>query len=111
MIYSRWRPDSGRYDYYQAPERRGLGDDLPTPRLPIGTAIGVPSTEAGRAVPLGAKLVGSGALAKGSIAPMSRAGLAGVAGMLDLMPTWMWVATGITIGWVLRQGWKKGRTR
>lgn len=106
MIYSKWRPDTGQYDYYEAPERRGLGDDLPTPRLPLGTSVGVASNTVGRKVPLAARRAGSGELPRGSIAPTSRAGLAGVTGMLDVMPLWMWVATGITVGWVLARKWK-----
>lgn len=76
MIYSKWRPDRGGYDYFQAAERRGLGDDLPTPRLrPVGP-IGVPSTSAGRPMPSGVRRVGSGPIARGVIAPLDRRGLA-----------------------------------
>lgn len=103
MIYSRWQPDTGQYAYYQSSERRGLGDDLPVPRMPIGTAIGVASTSIGRSAPLGAKLVGTGPLPRGSIAPTSRAGLAGVAGALDVLPVWGWFALGVTVGWLVRQ--------
>lgn len=74
MIYSRWRPDRGGYDYFESSERYGLGDDLPTPRLRPGK-IGVASTSAGRPIPSGARYVGSGALARGVIAPMETAGL------------------------------------
>ena len=107
LIYSKWQPDTGKYQYFDAPERRGLGDDLPVPRMPFGTAIGVASTSIGRAVPLGARLVGVGDLPRGSIAPTSRAGLSGgIAGMIDVLPTWGWLALGITLGWVLGQRWK-----
>lgn len=74
MIYSRWRGDGG-YDYYRTNERRGLGDDLPVPRLKAVTPIGVPSTEAGRMMPLGAQFTGSGPLARGLVAPLDRSGL------------------------------------
>lgn len=78
MIYSRWRPDRGGYDYFESAERLGIGDDLPTPTLPGGTHLGVPSTDAGR-VPGGAlRRVGSGPVARGSILPLSRAGLTGL---------------------------------
>lgn len=76
MIYSRWRPDGG-YDYYSTAERRGLGDDLPVPQLRAVSPIGVPSTDIGRALPSSARLVGRGALARGSVAPLDRAGLSG----------------------------------
>lgn len=76
MIYSLWNPVDNRYSYFSAPkERRGSGDDLPTPVLPKGTDIGVASTEAGRPIPAGAKAVGTGAMAKGVVAPMDRTGL------------------------------------
>lgn len=75
MIYSRWRPDTGGYDYFQAAERRGLGDDLPTPRLKSGK-LGVASTSAGRPIPAGARRIGSGPIAKGVIAPLDTRGLA-----------------------------------
>jgi len=106
MMYSRWQPDSGEYVYYQTSERRGLGDDLPVPRLPIGTAIGVSSVAIGRGIPLGAKIVGSGPLPQGSIAPTSRAGLAGLGGALDVLPVWGWLVLGVAIGWVARHRWK-----
>lgn len=75
MIYSRWRPDTGGYDYFQTSDRWGLGDDLPTPRLRAGK-LGVASTSAGRPIPRGARRIGSGPLAKGVIAPMDTRGLA-----------------------------------
>lgn len=77
MIYSKWLPDKGGYAYYETPERRGLGDDLPTPRLSQMSDIGVASTDAGRALPLGAKLVGYGPVAKGCVTVLDRSGLNG----------------------------------
>lgn len=78
MIYSRWRPDVGGYDYFQSAERRGLGDDLPVPKLNGGTAIGVASTDIGRPAPGALHPAGSGPVAKGSILPLSRQGLSGM---------------------------------
>lgn len=78
MIYSKWLPDRGGYAYYETAERRGLGDDLPVPSLRDTTSIGVASTDIGRSLPLGAKLVGYGPLAKGLIAPLDRSGLSGI---------------------------------
>ena len=74
MIYSRWRPDGG-YDYFETPERRNIGDDLPTPQLP-GSAggIGVPAQECGRAMPSGARQVGRGHIPQGLIAPSAQGG-------------------------------------
>jgi hypothetical protein len=78
LIYSQWLPDRGGYAYYAAAERRGLGDDLPTPRLKDVSTLGVASTEIGRPLPLGSKIVGYGPLARGSIVPFDRRGLSGV---------------------------------
>ncbi len=77
MVYSEWLPDRGGYRYLEVAERRGLGDDLPIPKLKQRSPIGVPSTEAGRPLPLGAKIVGYGPIAKGSVVPLDRSGLAG----------------------------------
>lgn len=79
MIYSRWRPDTGGYDYFQASERRALGDDLPVPRYGFSSsAIGTSSVSIGR-VPSGMlKRSGSGEQALGMVMPVSRHGLSGV---------------------------------
>ena len=78
MEYSQWLPDRGGYAYYETSERRGLSDDLPTPRLRATSSIGVASTDIGRALPLGAKLLGYGEVARGSIVPMDRSVLSGI---------------------------------
>lgn len=107
MIYSRWRPDRGGYDYFESTERRPLGDDLPVPRLlPMG-ALGVASTDIGRRVPAGARYVGSGELARGSITPLSRSGLSGVVTFFQSIPTWLVFTGGVTLGWLLRRGSKR----
>lgn len=78
MIYSQWVPDKGGYVYYETSERRGLGDDLPAPRLRRHSEIGVASTEVGRPLPLGAKIIGYGPLARGCVVPMDRSVLSGL---------------------------------
>lgn len=66
MIYSRWDPALGMYDYFDAPwQTPGINDDLPIPNLPPATEIGVPSTECGRPLPAGAEHVGTGEWAVG----------------------------------------------
>jgi hypothetical protein len=65
VIYSRWDPSGGYYDYFEGDERPGINDDLPEPNLPRGTEIGVPSTDCGRPVPDGAAYLGSGEWAVG----------------------------------------------
>lgn len=79
MIFSRWRPDTGGYDYFDSPSTRyGLGDDLPVPRLDVVAGIGAASTDIGRAIPGDAKLIGSGPLPRGMVSPMNLDGLTGL---------------------------------
>lgn len=99
MIYSKWRPDKGGYDYYEGGDKNvPLGDDLPTPRIPKGTAIGVASIDAGRPLPSGARRVGSGKDAVGLITPISRNGL-GVLGNIGVPPQYIYAALGVLVGW------------
>ena len=77
MKYSRWRPDTGGYDYFEAADRFGLGDDLPVPRLTGGTDIGIASTDIGRNPIAATRPAGSGRTPQGSIMPLSRQGLSG----------------------------------
>jgi hypothetical protein len=74
VLYSRWDPTSGVYDYFEAEATVGLNDDLPVPALPAGTAIGVPSVLCGRPLPDDAVAVGEGELARGSIIPSMSSG-------------------------------------
>lgn len=107
MIYSRWRPDIGGYDYFQSSERRGLGDDLPVPKLSGGTAIGVASTDIGRPSPGALTPMGSGPVARGSILPLSRQGLSGGFGPLSMAPWWVTAVLGLAlvggIAWELKR--------
>lgn len=111
MIYSRWRPDRGGYDYFESTERRGLGDDLPVPKLGPKTPLGVASTDAGR-LPRGRlRRVGSGALARGAILPLSRAGLSGL-GAFGPAPAWavplLIVGASAAAGWyAVKRRWLK----
>ena len=70
LVYSRWRPDIGGFEYFQTADQHNINDDLPTPELLPPTKIGLPSMEAGRSLPHGARKVGEGALARGLIAPV-----------------------------------------
>lgn len=96
MRYSKWLPDRGGYAYYESSQRLGLGDDLPVPRLSQSSPIGVASTEIGRPLPLGAKLVGYGPLPQGSIVPLDRSGLGGLGlGAVDMPRMLMLTALGV----------------
>lgn len=77
LTYSQWRPDGG-YDYFAAEQTAPLGNDLPQPPLAVVNNIGVPSVEAGRAIPSGASYAGSGELPVGVIAPMDRSRIGGL---------------------------------
>ena len=107
MMYSRWRPDVGGYDYFESASRVGLGDDLPVPRLSGGTEIGIASTDIGRPAPSGLQRVGSGPTARGSILPISRDGLSGLGGVMDAVP--LWAAVGVfgigiaAVVWTMRK--------
>lgn len=70
MIYSRWRPDVGGYDYFQDAVTHNLNDDLPEPQLRPASQIGIPSIEAGRPIPAAAVWAGEGAKAVGLVAPV-----------------------------------------
>lgn len=111
MIYSRWRPDIGGYDYFSSPARLGLGDDLPVPSLPRGTDIGVASTDIGRPAPTGLAHTGTGPTPRGSILPLSRDGLSGVGDVMSKVP--LWVAFGVFGVGVAAAIWtlKKGQRR
>ena len=101
MIYSVWQPDTGTYEYWSAPNRVGLGDDLPTPVLPTINGIAASSTLAGRPIPAGAVRVGSGQVPIGAIAPMNRSGLSGTVGEVDPLVQWGLVAVAACLGFVI----------
>jgi hypothetical protein len=86
MIFSRWQPTTGGYDYYDSPSTRfGLGDDLPVPKFQTMQALGLTigcSTDIGRALPADATKVGSGPLARGMVAPMDLTSIKGL-GAID----------------------------
>jgi len=102
MMWSRWRPDRGGYDYYESAEGHGLGDDLPVPKLPRGTLIGVASTEAGRTPISPLRPVGHGPAARGLLLPLDRSALGvlssmwstkvvlGVGIVIGAIGTWLW---------------------
>lgn len=100
MIYSKWRPARGGYDYFQANDVDiPLANDLPTPTLPAGTDIGVASVVAGRPIPLGSKYVGSGDVAVGLVSPLEQSALSGIT---TVIPTsYLSMAAGVFLGWLV----------
>lgn len=113
MIYSEWKPDTGGFIYYEANEAQNINDDLPAPELRAASKIGVPSIEAGRPLPSGARVVGEGDVAVGMIAPVNPSrivrrtrSLAGVAEAMQMQSVWVGIgAATILVWWV----WKSNR--
>lgn len=100
MIYSRWNPSKGGYNYFNAKEKDiPLANDLPVPVLPRGTDIGVASVEAGRPIPSGAQPAGSGEVAVGLIAPIARTALQGFA--TSIPSNYIYMAAGVFLGWLV----------
>lgn len=101
IVYSRWRPDDGSYDYFVANLVQNINDDLPAPELEPATKIGVPSIEAGRPIPSGARKAGSGDEAVGLIAPVDgsrivrRSRSLGSFSFQEGPPTWVWAVVGV----------------
>lgn len=100
MMFSRWDPNSGEYDYFQAAgELAALNDDLPIPKMPppvsgLGKQIGNPSTECGRPLPAGATHVGTGEFAEGHVTPPVGVKLSGTNGA----PSWRMDVVSFGIG-------------
>ena len=116
VIYSRWDPSSGLYEYFEAPQRPGMNDDLPIPALPRSTEIGVPSTECGRPMPSGARAAGSGEMPVGLITPPSgvQTLAGGLPGMDGRFNGWWLAATFLagaavwaTMGTRIRRVWTR----
>jgi hypothetical protein len=103
VIYSKWLPATGGYEYFEAKGRDiPLGNDLPRPNLPAGTSIGVASIESGRDIPSGARKVGAGALARGMVAPTRRSGSLG--SLTSAVPApYAWFAGGLFTAWLIRK--------
>lgn len=90
MIFSRFDPDTAEYDYFESPGTlAAINDDIGAPGLPppvssaIGREIGFPSTECGRAMPSGARHVGTGDLAEGHVTPPAHVKLSGYSSAAD----------------------------
>jgi len=102
VIYSRWRPETGGYDYFEAGPGIPLGNDLPKPSLGIGSSIGVASVDIGRKMPLGAKHVGSGPVAKGMVTPVAGTSSLGALALSIGFGEIAMVVGGALLGWWLR---------
>lgn len=106
MIYSRWRPETGVYDYYEVSGGIPLGNDLPTPKVGGGTSIGVASVDIGRRMPMGARHVGSGSTPRGMVTSVSAASSLGALAFSIGFGEIAMVAAGAALGW-----WIRGRLK
>jgi len=103
MIYSRWDPTTGLYDYFESSERVGINDDLPVPKMPSAPSpIGVPSVECGREMPPDAVHIGQGEHARGLIAPPPGVALmeTEVDKARESAAAWFLAGVGATLGFV-----------
>jgi hypothetical protein len=67
MIYSKWRPELGHYEYYETTPKPS-DVQTPTPALGYGNRLGLSPEEASWRIPFGAKKVGHGDNPKGMVA-------------------------------------------
>lgn len=68
MIVSVHDETRGGFDYYEAAGSVPINDDFPTPEYnSVKTELGVPASRAGRPMPAGARMVGHGPMARGTV--------------------------------------------
>lgn len=79
MIYSVWNQGKKAYDYYATKEVNGRVN-TPAPRHIPSRTFGATVSQAAWPLPMGAKLIGSGKVAKGRIAARKGLGAADTAG-------------------------------
>jgi hypothetical protein len=96
MRYSCFDPATGLYDYFEDSRSIPINADLPVPKLPGATQIGVASIEAGRPLPSDAQRIGQGWNAQGQIVQCGRGPRGGALGAFDFgsVPT-LSIVTGI----------------
>lgn len=76
MIYSCFQQDRGLYRYFEDDKAYPINADLPVPKLPRDEGrIGVPSLDAARPMPSGAKPIGEGWHARGMVVQCGGASL------------------------------------
>jgi len=113
MIFSRFDPSSGLYDYYDAPSSvHGLADDLPVPELGPGTPLGVPSVEVGRSLPNDGRHIGRGERAQGVVMPQGNSSALGDWNPMTWHPATITLAAlGIALGFDYLRGHRWRRVR
>jgi hypothetical protein len=108
MIYSRWRPSDGKYEYFETPEKFGLGDDMPVPNVPLtASPIGISSVIVGRKPSGPIRRVGEGEAPIGAIMPTATADLGFIASR-DAMMLIVALLSGIVIGSLMKGDGRAG---
>ena len=103
MLYSCFNAASAEYDYFEDDTKVAINADLPVPRLPKPTPLGVASIQAARPMPAGARYVGSGWAARGVVVSCERRGGKGLgddslASSLGVSDTTLYVGLGLLAG-------------
>ena len=102
MIYSQWRPSDGKYDYFETSEKIGLGDDMPTPPVPMTSSpIGVASVAVGRKPTGSVRKVGEGEVPLGSIMPTTTMDL-GILADREAVYLGLALLSGVVIGYLMK---------
>lgn len=100
MIYSVWNQAALVYNYYEGPAAADKAN-APTPRHLHETKLGMTVAQASWPLPAGARLVGSGAVARGRVASAPGAALSGFfdpIGMLGTIITSPLLMVGVAVG-------------
>jgi len=103
MRYSRFDERAGVYDVFEDDRQAALNADLPVPTLPppAGT-IGVPARNAGRALPRGAKRIGTSWHPVGIIVATEPNPLGALdIGALDVGYLILGAAVGLGVAWLV----------
>lgn len=109
MFYSCFDPKRAVYDYFE--DEGGaiaINGDLPVPRLPSATQLGVAAIEIGRPLPPTARPAGEGWHARGQIVQCGRGPLGAIpsaSAAWDWVASggWKWIAGGLAIAYVARR--------
>jgi len=101
MHYSCFDPSTGMYDYFTDGESGvPINGDLPVPKLPSATQLGVAAIEVGRSLPANAQRVGRGWQARGQIVQCGRNPM-GLSGSPDGLGSFSEY-----VDWLKDGGWK-----
>jgi hypothetical protein len=102
MIYSKWRPSDGKYEYFESSEKFGLGDDMPVPSVPFtGSPIGVASVVLGRKPSGRVRRIGEGEAAIGAVMPTVSGGM-GIFPDKASVSLGLALLSGIVIGYLMK---------